>query len=521
MSDYPFDYKSYMDLLHDDDYIALYDYYSKETMMGILGVARQENPHSSFLRWLLDMNSEHGYGSIPMRNFFHTICFMNNEIYAGAACENPTDENNLLGKDNDYLLNEIQYGRYEIIKQYIVTELVLEGKRRADIVAVAQLKFQRFNEKKNVRNILILIENKIHSYEHDNQTKSYVSDLKSPKVVKKIIENLPFDEADIKTAIKLYVYLNAFSTTELKFNAKEKNTGQLKQFATSSDYITINYQSLLDGLIEPLAHISTDAITTQRINDYIRCLGQAKITSMDKETEKKHKHNKINDEYLIMAVSNHEQILARQLWGKYHEVILPILESIFNEAQYKGFILRESEKDFWLSIANLYRFMEIDSKLQEIVKNSNKRSKFIFNELEYISNNRGRNIGVLARDIICDFIQQHEQQCDIKSLRRRLQEKFRSNWLKEVILFESEIIKIKNNYEDYKKEYEGKYKYLTENIADFEGYFFSDKNMAIKLENGDFAYVAKYWSADGIEELIKMLDSVYSTSYTTKVERVS
>ena len=33
MSDYPFDYNSYMNLLHDDDYIALYDYYSKETMI--------------------------------------------------------------------------------------------------------------------------------------------------------------------------------------------------------------------------------------------------------------------------------------------------------------------------------------------------------------------------------------------------------------------------------------------------------------------------------------------------------
>ena len=81
MSDYPFDYNSYMNLLHDDDYIELYDYYSKETMMGILGVARQENPHSSFLRWLLDMNGEHGYGSIPMRKFLSMICLMNDVVY--------------------------------------------------------------------------------------------------------------------------------------------------------------------------------------------------------------------------------------------------------------------------------------------------------------------------------------------------------------------------------------------------------------------------------------------------------
>ena len=64
---YDFKYKQYLEILRDEEYIKLYDYYSKETIMWILGVARQENPHSGFIRWLLDMNGGHGYGTLPMK----------------------------------------------------------------------------------------------------------------------------------------------------------------------------------------------------------------------------------------------------------------------------------------------------------------------------------------------------------------------------------------------------------------------------------------------------------------------
>ena len=60
-------YKDYLDLVQDENYTSLYYYYSQETVMDILGVARQENPHSSFLRWLLDMKGEHSLGSLPVR----------------------------------------------------------------------------------------------------------------------------------------------------------------------------------------------------------------------------------------------------------------------------------------------------------------------------------------------------------------------------------------------------------------------------------------------------------------------
>ena len=516
----PFVYQDYMKLLHDDDYVALYDYYSQETMMGILGVARQENPHSNFIRWLMDMNGEHGYGSLPMRNFLNTVCLVNDEVYEGNSCQNYTDKNNFFSHDNAVIMNEIKYGRYEIIKQSIANEMVLKGQRRADIFAAVKLKFQRFNEPDDIRVLLVIIENKIHSQEHNKQTISYVEDVKTLKVIESIAEKTGFDRGELENSIRLYVYLNAFSNKEIKRKAIEKMNGEFKQFAASSDFITVNYQYLLDGVIEPISHIPTIATTVQRMTDYIRCLGQAKITSMDAEITKGGKtRSTVDNEYLIMAVSSHERKLATQMWEKHHSVILPIIESIFNEVKYNKFLLRDSERDFWISMANLYRFLEIDA-LQDIVKNSNKCPKFKFNGVEYESRKK-RNIGVLARDILCDFLQGHSQKYDVISIRKELQEKLKSNWLREVILLDREIEKIENDYSGYIKTCDSKFKYHTENIEDFKGSFFSDKDMAITLKDGSCAYVAKYWSTDGIERLLKLLDSRYSTSYNKKVERIS
>ena len=70
------DYKQYLEFTHDQDYIDLYKYYSTETFFDIVGVARQENPHSSFWRWLLDKNSAHGLHEMPFRKFLETVAWM-------------------------------------------------------------------------------------------------------------------------------------------------------------------------------------------------------------------------------------------------------------------------------------------------------------------------------------------------------------------------------------------------------------------------------------------------------------
>ena len=113
------DYKKYLDLTNSKEYIELYNYYQKSTFMDILGVSRQENPHSSFWRWLLDSSSNHEIGDFPLRKFIETVCFTYVKLYSSKGLENDPwfcnkkeDLNgrkyNLFNKENYKILSQVQ-----------------------------------------------------------------------------------------------------------------------------------------------------------------------------------------------------------------------------------------------------------------------------------------------------------------------------------------------------------------------------------------------------------------------------
>ncbi len=553
MTDTSLDYKNYLELIKDPSYTQLYDYYSSETTMGILGVARQENPHSSFIRWILDIRGKHGYGSIPMRKFLETVCLFKEKVYYDRDSKEVideelwNDENNILNTSNKLLLDEIKYGRYDISNQSIATEQVLKGQRRADIFAVLKLKMQ----KKGLGDVylLVLIENKIHSTEHDNQTKKYYKDIADLETIEKALEQIGSDWLNKEKILenklyKLCIYLNAYSTSEIKEFLKEgikepDKTGG--PFAASKEFITLNYQYLLDGVIEPLRGITGNELACQRITEYIRCLGQAKISSLSEANENNKKSDiGKTDEYVIMAVSRVEKQLAIDLWKKHSIAIYTILESCMFSSN-DDFVVNDNDRDFWSSIANLYRLIDKKSlrlveedtvnesrteKLKTLVKNANsaansrQKHKFIYNERSYVSYH-WPSIGYLFRNIIEAYIDKASDDGDrqreiLKKLREELQ-KWKSSWNNETILFDDEVERIQNgSYESGKNK--------TMSIAEFANSFFSylrpnreklvdpliyDKNheeslndkYEIKLKNGQKAYIARFWGVDAVNEL--------------------
>ena len=109
------DYKKYLDLTNSKEYIELYNYYQKATFMDVLGVSRQENPHSSFWRWLLDNSSNHEMRDFPLKKFIETVCFSYVKLYV-STCEKDDawfqNENNLFNKENKKVLSYIKENKY-------------------------------------------------------------------------------------------------------------------------------------------------------------------------------------------------------------------------------------------------------------------------------------------------------------------------------------------------------------------------------------------------------------------------
>ena len=585
------DYKKYLDCLRDKEYIALYNYYSKETMMDILGVSRQENPHSSFLRWLLDSNSDHGCGTMPMRKFLETVCLFREKVYLNKSdlqCENNINDfwktrDNLFGKNKENEIEEIKYGRYEIVNQYIANETVLNNQRRADIFGILKIRMQNLKDNQNnddsIRYLVLIIENKVTSREinadkeSNSQTNLYERYLNDDNNLRHLIKKQNIDWIDVgdnkEKIIKVFVFLNPFSTIHIKKTLHEnsKNEGQL---AKSKEFISLNYQYLLDGVIEPIANIVSDVVVKQRIQDYIRCLGQSKITSIEKGGNEDG-----DDEYLIMAVSRSEKQIAINLWKNYYCIINPILKSIYKNDNNDSFLIGERDKGLWISLANLYRLIEKkdfgialnDKKvaeslndLKDMVMKANsvsnsRRHKFVFKDKdkieEYISYTP-RSIGLLCRDIIADFIKKQENihvivnENWIKELRLKMQ-KWNENWLREVILFDFEVEQLQKNDGSYNS---SNSKYKTESIKEFAESFFSymdvvfkkDKSLPkyekeksedeyksrfpklvfpleIKLNNGQKLYVAKFWTAVSVDKLIGLLDNQYGCNYKNMVTK--
>jgi len=120
--------------------------------------------------------------------------------------------------------------------------------------------------------------------------------------------------------INLFVYLTPISNIAL--NDLEEPESASKEF------IHINYQSILDYLLEPILKRDTSDRTKIIINEYIKSLSQPTMEKYDKE----HKPD------LIMALGTEERALLNNFWEKNQKLIMAALyaRSIDDEVDEEG-----------------------------------------------------------------------------------------------------------------------------------------------------------------------------------------
>ena len=198
----PKEYKEFLSMQNSEEFQKLRKFYQNKTMMDILGVARQENPHSSFIAWLLDPKENHAMGTYALERFLETICFaykkygvnylsadtnatyLNNYSEKAGIIRHFTDDEkndicerllffeckNNAAKEN--IISSLLYQDYSITSVKIERERKINGtkSRRADI----WIELETVIADQGTKNILILVENKVHSSENDYQTLAYM-----------------------------------------------------------------------------------------------------------------------------------------------------------------------------------------------------------------------------------------------------------------------------------------------------------------------------------------------------------
>jgi hypothetical protein len=306
-------------------------YYTK-SITEILGVSRRELSHSRFLAWLLNDQESHGLGDFFLKQFLEVVarqCLTKN-----------------LSVDSE-LLNQILVGTLSIQDVKTESEKDLGEAGRLDIYVECKIRM------KEEKTLALIIENKVLSKEGKDQTKRYFT----------------YFGPSSPNKIHLFVYLNAISNQDIdELQAPE---------CECNEFIQINYQSLVDFLLEPALEKSITNKTRFILEDYLQSLTQP---SFNYESENYNRG-------LIMALRQEEKLLLDEFWRKYKDLIGAAVNALINNGDMEA---EDKEK--------AQGFLEVINPPKD-------RSLFslYYNKDLVISNSRKSNIGLALMEVLLKY----------------------------------------------------------------------------------------------------------------------
>lgn len=274
-------------LTNSKTYQMLSVYYGRRSLFDILGVARRELTHSRFLAWLLDPTANHGCGAYPLMKFLQAIVMAKTKF----------SELNKDSSLSDVPVDVLVTGGYEIRGVTVRTEVPVSGRKRIDLLLEASLACGGI-----VRQLPIIVENKVKSDEHDRQTEAYYM----------------WAEAKFGDRRAYWCPIYIFLTPDKTLNMVN---GSGRGCACAA-YVRMNYQLLVDYVIEPMRNqITTDQAKTL-VGDYLRCLSYADITKEERKVEG------------VMARSKEESQLLRQFWENNSSLFTAVFEALSEDDNY-------------------------------------------------------------------------------------------------------------------------------------------------------------------------------------------
>ena len=312
-------------------------YYGKTTLFNILKIERNENRHSAFLAWLLDVKGSHGLGEEPLKKFMR-----------------------LLAKQDSKYENPFLVGNYHVENMKVETETPVKADGHAKtgrLDIYLEFDYKQVNvweaEKNKLNQVHVILENKVYTNEHDDQTKLYYD----------------WAKQSIKGGLKtiIGVFLSPGMPDDFKCS------GDSKEFS----YVKITYGDILVNVIEPLLMLEMSDEVRMMISDYVINLGQP-VKAKDEDGKKASA-----SEDTILAVSKENEESFNELYDRNKELIDAALYADSFERNEKQLVVvysylqsfksyTETElgllKDFWASNKKLLR-MILNTALKSINEN--------------------------------------------------------------------------------------------------------------------------------------------------------
>ena len=265
---------------NDVDVQRLKEIYYSQTLPEIFAVSRRELTHSSFLAWLFATSSNHGLGTAPLVQLL--------ELYVLKSREQEVEKEETKGLSNAIITRDFHISEcISVTEEAVVTA---NAKGRADIVLTCEINLPNLSLNK----LKIVIENKVYSDEHGNQTQTYFDYYESIKENQEKV---------------LYIYLTPPASIA---------------DADCSEFIHITYQDLLEHVFEPIRRRIDISQRTQFIlNEYISSLSIPADVIEDK--------NVTHIQTSILAIGMEEKELLQAFWDKNNRLIIAALMAISND----------------------------------------------------------------------------------------------------------------------------------------------------------------------------------------------
>ena len=266
-------YDSTVDLIrefnNDENFIKLKSYYYDSlSFMDILGVARNENAHSSFLAWLLDANRNH-IGTLPLKLLLELLVLSDSNNVLKNIDKNKILSRSLiisqpLGVDREFYIKKVRNGRIDV---YIPFET---------------------SDKKYT----IILENKVKAKEEKLDNK-----MQTDRYFEYFSEGNDNGEVEY-----IYVFLAPSQDEPIK--------------ASNSNFINISYSMLVENVINPLLlDEKIDKKVAWILEDYLRILNIPNIS------------NTKNSE-IVLAVTKQEKELIDNIKDKYDNLYKLLITAV-------------------------------------------------------------------------------------------------------------------------------------------------------------------------------------------------
>lgn len=283
-----------VELRSDASFLRLAANDKRRSIWEIANISRLETSHSAFLAWLFNPEESHGLGYFALKRLMQVVDYaitldVNNRWLA----EKKWVPDDIMG-----VLERLRFYDVKVQTERFLDGVQIDGKRgRFDIEIIGHVGVKDEDAQRQLP-FRIVIENKVKSHENDGQTNRYFEWLRQYRA---------------EDEITIMLFLTPRGSCDFC-------RAGAQPLCQNAGFLEINYQLIMDCIIDPALISCAHAGTREILSDYVRALSSPNF------------ENDQNGE-ILMAMSQEERKLLLDFFEENKSLILKMCRALSEDGE--------------------------------------------------------------------------------------------------------------------------------------------------------------------------------------------